>query len=282
MVKKQFYQGSDFVEKYIAVVLDKGVDFGIKFIIAILVLVIGIKISKWLTKKIFKLQSLTSLEEGVRNFLSYCIKFLLYTVVIISAAGIIGIPYASFVALLGSAGLAVGLAAQGSLSNVSSGVLILINKPFKIGDLIEVNSTMGTVSEIGFFTTSLVTADNKVISYPNSSITNTYIINHTKNKNRMINLSVGIGYDSDIDDVRSIVSQIASEDIRIMETPKPFVGVSSFGESALIVTIRIWCKSEDYWDLFFSFNENLKKAFDENNIEIPYNKLDVNILKDGH
>lgn len=279
----QFYcvcqgEGGYRMEKYISGIADKGIDFGIKLIIAVVILVVGVKVSKLMSKKFIRFRSVSHLEDGVKGFLAGCLKILLYSAVVITSAGVLGIPYASLVAVLGSFGIAIGLAAQGSLSNVAAGVLILINKPFKVGDTIEVNSFWGKVSEIGFFTTAITTLDNKVIFFPNSVLTNTDIINHTKNQLRMLDFQIGVSYNTDVEKVRNIVNDITLNDKSILKLPEPFVGISSFGDSAIILTIRFWCDYENYWKLHFSFKERLKKAFDEKGIEIPYNKLDVNII----
>lgn len=250
-------------------------DFGLKLAAAAAVLVIGFKLSKYISKRAFKSKYILNFDEGVKKFILHAVKILLYTVTVISAAGILGIPYASFIAVLGSAGVAVGLALQGSLSNIAAGILILINKPFKVGDFIEASEIKGTVSEIGFFSTSIITMDNKVVSYPNSALSNTCITNYSAMPERMVDVKFSVSYDSDIENVKTVIKNTAAANPLVLKNRDIFTGISSYGDSHIEFTLRIWCKTEDYQTLFFDINEEMKKAFDKNDIEIPYPKLDV-------
>lgn len=255
------------------------VNYGIKLIAAVIVFAVGIKLSKLFSGILLKSKPLSSLDAGVAKFLSNSVKFMLYAVVVISAAGILGIPYASFVAVLGSIGVAIGLALQGSLSNIASGILILINKPFSVGDVIESDGLSGTVSDIGFFTTSLKTSDNKVIHYPNSTLAGGKIINFSAMETRMVDITFSVGYESNIDKVKSVICETVVKNPDVLKTPAPSVRLFKCGESALDFKIRVWCETKKYWDVYFDITEKVKTALDENDIEIPFPKLDVKIIK---
>lgn len=251
------------------------IQLGLKLIFAILVIIIGIKLSKWLSKCVFNAKALSNLDDGVRKFAGKAVKITLYVLIIISAAGILGIPYASFIAVLGSAGVAIGLALQGSLSNIAAGILILVNKPFKAGDYIAAGDVEGTVSEIGFFATKIITVDNKMISYPNSVLSSTAVTDYTALGTRRLDLIFSVGYESDIDTVKNILLNAAKSNELVLTDPEPAARLSKHADSALEFKLMVWCKCEDYWTVNFDLLEEVKKAFDENKIEIPFPKLDV-------
>ena len=254
-------------------------NFGVKLIYALLVLIIGLKASKWLSKKLYSAKSPDAVDEGVQKFAAKAVKISLYIIVIISAAGILGIPYASFVAVLGSAGVAVGLAMQGSLSNLAAGILILVTKPFRVGDMIEAGDIMGKVSEIGFFSTHIVTLDNRVVSFPNSALSGKCITNYSAKPTRCVNLVFTAGYGSDVEKVKEILTKTAESCPRMVAEPAPYARLSKLGDSALEFILFAWCKSEEYRNACFDLTESVKEAFDKESIEIPYQKLDINILK---
>ena len=265
------------MEEILKKIVETGTQFGLKLIFAAAILIIGIKLSKWAVKIILKSRTLSGMDEGVRKFIGKSVKITLYVLIIISAAGILGIPYASFVAILGSAGVAIGLALQGSLSNIAAGILILVNKPFKVGDYIAAGDIEGTVSEIGFFATKIITADNKQVSYPNAALSNTSVTDYTALGTRRIDLVFSTSYDSDIDTVKNILINVASADSLVFSEPKPEAHLSNHADSALEFKLMIWCKSSDYWTVRYNMLENVKKAFDKEKIEIPYPKLDVSV-----
>lgn len=253
--------------------------FGVRFIAAAVILIVGIKVSKWFSSRLPRTKGFMRLDSGVSKFAANVIKAALYTLTIITAAGTLGIPYASFVALLGSAGVAIGLALQGSLSNIASGILILVNKPFKVGDYIETSDVAGTVSEIGFFSTTVVTPDNRVVSYPNSMLSNTCITNYSVKSERRLEVKVGVAYGSDIDKVKNVLEQAAAANEYVLAEPKPFAGICNHADSAIEFALLVWCKRENYLSLFYSLREDITKAFEQSGIEIPYNTLDVNVRK---
>lgn len=264
------------LEAIVAVV----VQFGWKLIIAAVLLAVGIKLSKWISKKILRTSRLSSVDDGVRKFIANTVRISLYILVVISAAGIMGIPYASFVAVLGSAGVAIGLALQGSLSNIASGILILVNKPFRAGDFIEANGISGTASEIGFFTTTIVTLDKKVVSVPNSVLSSGCITNYSAAGVRRVDIEIGADYGCDIDKVKEVLLAAAAADERVLKEPTAVSRLTSYGDSSLKFTLMAWCKPDDYWLVRFDLLENVKKALDEHNIEIPFNRLDVKLVNE--
>ncbi len=252
-------------------------DFGLKLIAAFFVLIIGIKIGKIVSKHIRKSRFLENVDIGVRTFASNAVKWLIYVITVVSAAAFLGVPYASFIAVLGSVGVAVGLGFQGALSNIAAGILILLNKPFKVGDFIESCDFTGTVRDIGFFNTSVVTLDNKVVSYPNSMLSNTGVINYSAMDKRRVDLPFSVGYGSDLDKVREIMLKTAYENPMVLKEPPAKACVTAHLDSAVEFTLFAWCKTPDYLSVKFDLLERMKKAFDKNGIEIPYKKIDINV-----
>ena len=265
------------LEKILNNVIDTVTKFGLKILLGVLILIVGIKLSKWFVGKIGKSKIFNSFDPHIAKFVQNILKIILYIVVVISVCGVIGVPYASFVAVLGSAGVAVALALQGSLSNIAAWILILINKPFVIGDFIEAGDVSGTVSDIRLFVTKIITVDNKLVSYPNSVLGNEKIINYSAMGKRRVDITFSVGYGSDIDKVKEVMVKTASAHPKVLKDPVPFARLMKHNDSSLDFVLRVWCKSENYWDLYFDMNELIKKEFDKNNIEIPFPKLDINI-----
>jgi len=252
-------------------------DSGIKIVITIVLLIVGLKVAKWLVKFLENHKSFVKLDEGIRRFFLNTIKIVLYGVVILSAAIYIGIPAASFITVLGSAGVAIGLALQGSLSNVASGILILVNKPFKIGDFIECAGVSGTVDDIGFFAVTLKTPDNKTVTCPNSSVTGGNIINYSAMPTRRVDFTFSVAYSSDIDTVKASIESVINANDMILKDPAPFIAATKYNESSIDFVVRVWVEAANYWDVNFYMYNNVKAAFDKNGISIPYPTLDVNI-----
>lgn len=255
------------------------VDAGLKLIYAVLILVIGLKLIKFLSKVIKKSNGFNKLETGAQTFLESFINISLKVVLIITVAAVLGVPMTSMIAVLGSAGLAIGLALQGSLSNLAGGLMLLIFKPFKIGDYIQCGSDAGTVRSISILYTELLTTDNCKIVIPNGSISNAVVKDFSSESTRRVDFEVSVSYNSDIDKVKSLLLGLASSNELVFKTPAPVCYLKTHGDSALIFTFRCWTKSEDYWAVFFQMNENIKKLFDATGIEIPFPQLDVHLDK---
>jgi len=254
-------------------------DAGLKLIYAIISLIIGLKLIKVLCKLIKKTKGFNKLDPGVQTFIDSFANLALKAVLIITVAAIIGIPMTSMIAVLGSAGVAIGLALQGSLSNLAGGLMLLIFKPFKVGDYIQSGSDAGTVRSISILYTELLTTDNCKIVIPNGSISNAVIKDYSSENTRRVDFEVGVSYNSDIDTVKELLLGLAEENDLIFKEPAPVCYLKSHGDSALIFTYRCWTRSEDYWKVFFKMNEDIKKTFDANGIEIPFPQLDVHLDK---
>ena len=191
----------------------------------------------------------------------------------------LGIQMTSFIAILGAAGLAVGLALQGSLANFAGGVLILLFKPFKVGDFIDAVGFSGTVKEIQVFSTKMTTPDNKTIIIPNGNLANSSMTNYSTQTQRRVDFVFGIGYNDDIKKAKSVINELIYKDERILKDPEPLVVVSELGDSSVNLTVRVWSKSADYWGIFFDMQESVKLKFDEQGISIPYPQQDVHLYK---
>lgn len=250
---------------------------GLKLISALIILFIGSKLIKFCKKWIKNSPRLDKVDMGVRTFLGSFLGIALYAVLFISTAMILGIPTTSFVTALASCGVAIGLALQGALGNVAGGIMILIFKPFKVGDYITTSSTSGTVSNITIMYTMLTTPDNKVITIPNGTLTNSVIENYSAVEKRRVDINFTTAYDCDIDTVKNILLDVAQSHQMVHKDPAPFARLTNHGDSALEYTLRIWCNAENYWDVKFDLLETVKKEFDKQGISIPYPQMDVHI-----
>lgn len=255
--------------------LEKTFDLGIQLIIALLVLLIGFKIINVIEKRLKKEHKMSKLDASVKSFLISLLCIALKVMLFIIAASIIGIPTTSFITILGSAGLAVGLALQGGLSNLAGGVMILIFKPFKVGDFIESGDKQGTVKSITMFYTNLVTPDNKVIHLPNGALSNNTIVNYNSNPIRRLDLEFNVAYDTKIDKVKKVINEVFDKSQYILQDNDRTIRLFKHGDNSLTFVARGWVKSENYWDALFELEEEVKEAFDKNNIVIPYPQLDI-------
>ena len=256
-------------------VVDKALDI----LIALIFIFIGTKLVKFIVKIIKRSFDKAGLESSISGFLLSLIRGILYAVVFIMAAATMGFQVTSLVTILGTAGLAIGLALQGSLANFAGGVLILLMKPFRVGDYIIENDKKceGTVVSIDIFYTKLRTYDNRIIVIPNGNITANSLINLTVEKVRRLDITVGVAYDSDIKLVKSVLENVVTS-CRYYDTDREIsVFVDSFGESAINMGIRCYVNTEDYWQAKWEMTENIKESFDANNISIPYNHMDVKV-----
>lgn len=267
------------MEKLLDKLNDLWVDAGLKLIYVILILVIGSKLIKIALKLITKGRAFNKLDKSVSSFLLSFLKITLNVLLFITIAGIIGIPSTSIITLLGSAGVAIGLAMQGGLSNIAGGLIILIFKPFKVGDFIDTHTDSGTVKDISIFYTTLVTPDNRTISIPNGSLANSSSVNYSKQTDRRLDIDIDVSYDNKIDDVKKCITKVLDKEKRINKEKEIFARVTDYKDSSIRYTIRVWVSKDEYWDTKFDLLENIKKEFDKENITIPYNQLDVHIDK---
>lgn len=250
---------------------------GMKLLGGILILVIGFFLIHWIMKFLKRNDRFVKIEPTLKGFLQNLVKLLLYIIVILTAANVMGVPLTSIVTLLASAGVAISLATQGALSNFVGGMTILLLKPFRAGDYVKIGDTEGTVQSIGLFYTELTTPDNKHISLPNSNLTNTAIVNFSREGTRRLDVSFGVSYDADMDHVISTLKEAVQETKGILPDPAPIIKLTECGDSSLTFMLRVWCISSDYWDVNWNLLENGKRALDRAGIEIPYPQVDVHM-----
>ncbi|MBQ5331973.1 MAG: mechanosensitive ion channel [Oscillospiraceae bacterium] len=246
-------------------------------ITAIIIYIIGKIISSILIKFIDKAMGRSRIDETAQGFLKSLLKIVFTAFVIVITLSTLGIPMTSIVTAIGAAGVAVALALQNSLSNVAGGFLILMNKPFSKGDYISTNGIEGTVEDISILSTKLLTIDNKVIFIPNSMVSGSTLINFSKEEKRRVDLIFSISYDQDMNEAMKVIRAVIAEHKLVLTEDAPFVRVSALSASSVDITVRVWTKTADYWTVYFDLVEQIKTAFDQNGIEIPYSKLDVNI-----
>jgi len=254
--------------------LDKGLqlmlEYAPKIITALLILIIGLWLIKIITKYAGKIMIKRGVDETLKRFLSDLISWTLKALLFVTVISQLGVPATSFVAILGAAGLAIGLALQGSLANFAGGALIMVFKPFKVGDLIEAQGELGTVKEIQIFVTKLVTPGNKLVIIPNGTLSNGNIINYTEEGKLRVDLTYGVSYDADIKQTKEVLMQVLTANDKVLKDPAPVVTVSELADSSVNFAVRPWCTPENYWDVYFETTENVKEALDEAGIEIPY------------
>lgn len=256
-----------------------GIKYGTRFIGALLVFVIG----KWIINRIIKFVenwSEENLEPTLHSFVKSIVKAILHIILFITAASTLGIKMTSFVAIFGAAGLAVGLALQGSLSNFAGGVLILTFRPFNIDDFIEVNGFKGTVKSIKILYTTLKTRDNKNVIIPNGDLANSSVVNYSKEDTRRVDLEFGVSYEDDIIKVKEVLNQIITEHNLTLSTPEPIIRVGEHAGSSINFTVLVWTKNKDYWDVYYDLMEEVILRFNKEGIEIPYPQMDVHL--DNH
>jgi small conductance mechanosensitive channel len=261
-------------------IYDLVVQYGMKFVLTIVVLIVGLLVIKWITRGLRRLMDKRNVNKSLVPFLSGLTSILLKVMLVISVMGMVGIQMTSFIAVLGAAGLAVGLALQGTLQNFAGGVMILLFKPYEVGHFIEAQGFMGTVKEIQIFNTVLLSPDNRKITIPNSPLSTGSITNFSAMPTRRIDFSFGIGYGDDIDKAKEILLRMAQSDERVLkEDNPPQVMVEALADSSVNLKLRVWVRSENYWSLFFDITENVKKQFDAAGVSIPFPQTDVHLYQ---
>jgi len=253
--------------------------FGLKLIAALVVFFVG----KWLARRISNLlkrgMQKAETDPTLIGFVGNITYFGLLTMVVIAAVGQLGVQTTSFIAVLGAAGLAIGLALQGSLANFAAGVLMIIFRPFKAGDYIEAAGTAGSVEEVQLFTTTLKTPDNKIVIIPNAQVTAGTITNYSARDTRRLDMTFGVGYGDDLDHVKRVITQVLAEEPRLLKDPEPVVAVLNLGESSVDFAVRPWVNSADYWGVYFDLQEKMKKRFDQEGISIPFPQRDLHVYQ---
>jgi small conductance mechanosensitive channel len=256
-----------------------GIEYAPRFALAIITLLIGLWIISGITKIIKLSMERSKVDPTLIPFMSSLVSWGFKVLLFISVASMIGIATTSFVAVLGAAGLAVGLALQGSLANFAGGVLVMVFKPYKVGDLIESQGHLGVVKEVQIFNTILIAPQSKRVIIPNGATSNGSIVNYTAEGKIRVDVTVGVSYDADIDQTKAVLMDVLLANDKVMRDPAPFVGVLEMADSSVNFTVRPHCLPEDYWDVFFSVNEEVKKALDKNAIAIPFPQRDVHLIQ---
>lgn len=264
-------------EEVFSELADRALHFGLKVVFAIVTFLIGVQVIKLLRRIVSKALTRANAEKGVQQFLDSLLKVVLYVILVFMIAASFGVSVAGVVTLLGSAGVAIGLSLQGSLSNLAGGVLILLLKPFKVGDYIieDTKGNEGTVTEIQMFYTKLTTPDGKAIVLPNGTLANNSLTNVTANPERRVDLKIGIAYSADLKRAKEVAEQVVRTQEKILPEQPVTVFVDSLGDSEVVLGVRCYVPGSDYWDVRWALTERLKLAFDENGIEIPFPQLDV-------
>ncbi|MDG6773863.1 mechanosensitive ion channel [Thiomicrorhabdus sp. ZW0627] len=259
---------------------DYAIPWGIKIALALLIFVVGRMVVKVVVKLLKKLLGRTGkMDEMLVNFVASIVNAVLLLFVIIASLDQLGVDTTSLVALIGAAGLAIGLALQGSMQNFAAGVMILVFKPFKSGDFIDAGGVTGVVEAVQIFSTTMRTGDNKEMIVPNGAIYSGPITNFSARDTRRVDMVFGIGYDDDIRKAKSILEKLVAEDERILKDPEPVIALSELGDSSVNFIVRPWVKSGDYWKVLWDMNEKVKLTFDEEGISIPYPQMDVHLHK---
>jgi len=266
------------MEKYIENLKNLIVEFTPKIIVALAILIIGLFVIKIVVNSSKKLMKTRGVDVTLQNFLGNLVGVALKVLLLITVIAKLGIETASFAAIIAAAGLAVGLALQGSLGNFAGGVLIMLFKPFKIGDLIEAQGETGVVKEIEIFTTKLTGLSNREIIIPNGTLSNGTIINFSTEGTRRVDLVIGVSYDADIKQTKEVITAVLTAHTKVLKTPSPTVSVLELADSSVNFAVRPWCNTVDYWDVYFEITENIKLALDKAGIEIPY-PHQVNVKK---
>ena len=265
------------MENFLNTLVSWATTTGIKIVIALILLFISFKLINFFAKKIGKACEKKNLDKTITKALLYASKLTLKCIVVVALIGYLGIDTSAITALIASFGVCIGLAVNGTVSNLAGGVLILVTRPFRVDDFIEAQGVSGTVVDIRITHTKLNTPDNKVIYLPNGALSNGNITNYSEKDTRRVDLEFTFDCSTDIEKAKSLVADVFAANEMILKDPAPFVRMSEHGDSAIAITARVWVNSDDYWTVNFDVLEAVKKAFDENGIEIPFNQLDVHV-----
>ncbi len=268
------------IDKYVEMVTYWVTTYSVKIIAALLILFIGKWVARKITSLIAKLMERNKVDITLVRFLDSIMYYSLMVMVVIAAAGQLGINTTSFLTVVGAAGLAIGLALKDSLSNFASGVMLVLFRPYRVHDYVNIGGVSGNVVSISLFTTELNTVDNQKVIVPNASITANVITNVTANPTRRVDLVIGIGYGDDIKKAKEVIHSVLAEEKRLLENPAPLVAVSELGDSSVNFVVRPWVKTVDYWSVYFALQENIKLAFDANGISIPFPQQDVHLFQE--
>ena len=260
--------------------VDVGLEFGLQLVTALAIFVIGRWVAKALSRGLRRVMQARKIDAILETFVGNIVYWLLMAFVIIAAITQLGVQTTSFIAVVGAAGLAIGLAMQGALSNFAAGVLIVLFRHYKVGDYIEAGGVGGSVEAVQILTTTLKTPDNKIIIIPNSQIMDGIITNYSANDTRRVDMTFGVGYDDDLDKVRAAIKDVVESDARVHKEPAPLIAVNELADSSVNFYVRPWVNTSDYWGVYWDLTEAIKKRFDKEGISIPYPQRDLHIIKD--
>lgn len=265
--------------EYIQELIEKGlnycIDGGKSIVIAILIYFVGKTLISLINRMLSGVMERKNVDPAIQSFLKSLVNIILMVLLIVSVVGALGVNTTSFAALLASAGVAVGMALSGNLQNLAGGIVILLFRPFKVGDFIEAQGVSGTVNEIQIFHTILTTGDNKKIYLPNGSLSSNNIVNYSQEERRRVEFVVGVDYGEDVEKVRRVLREIVDADERVLQEPAPFIVLGELAESSVNITMRVWVKSENYWGVFFDTNEKIYNEFNRRGINFPYPQLTI-------
>ncbi len=267
------------MQDYLKTWSDKAIEYAPDVLLAILFLIVGLIVIKTIGRALKKGLDRKQADPSLSNFLVSLTGILLKVLLVLAVIRMVGFETTSFVAVLAAAGFAIGMALQGSLANFAGGVLILLFKPFRTGDLIEAQGFLGTVNKIDIFNTVLKTPDNRTIILPNGSLSNGAITNINMEENRRVDMTFGIGYDDDIKKAKETLAEIVKADARILDDPAPVIAVAELADSSVNFAVKVWGKREDYWGIYLDMQERVKLTFDEKGISIPFPQSDVHMIK---
>lgn len=268
-------QNGEYVQGMINKAIELGIEAGKSILVAVVIYFVGKALISLINKMLAGMMERRKMDPTIRSFLTSLVNIVLLTLLIISVVSALGVNTTSFAALLASAGVAVGMALSGNLQNLAGGIVILLFRPFKVGDYIEAQGVGGTVSEIQIFHTILTTPDNKKLFLPNGVLSSGNIANYSKEPLRRVDFTVSIEYGEDTDKVRSVLLELLSADERILKEPAPFVALGSLADSSVNMTVRVWVNSADYWNVYFQTNETIYKEFNKRGINFPFPQLTV-------
>ena len=265
------------LDVFLAKMIDLGISVGSKILLAIVVFLVGRWIVRRLNKLLAKILEKRHVEASLSTFVKSLVNITLTLLLIIVVIGVLGIETSSFIALFASAGVAIGMALSGTLQNFASGVMILLFKPFKVGDTIEAQGQSGTVREIQIFNTILATPDNKIIIIPNGGLSTGLMKNYSREATRRVDWEFGIAYGDDYTKAKAVIARLLDADGRVLKDPAYFIALTSLGESSVNIVVRAWVNAGDYWGVYFDMNEKVYKTFAEENLNIPFPQLDVHL-----
>ncbi len=256
------------------------IDYALKILSVVIILIVGKLIIRFIMKRFLNGKLFERMDNSAKSILRSTLKIVLHVMLIVIIVAIIGIPMASVVTVIASAGAAIALALQGSLANVASGVILIITRPFKVDDWITVGDKTGIVTDIGFFYTTIRTIENLDVAIPNVQLTSAVIVNCSAQGTRRANFTINAAYGTDAEKVRTVILKYLGENSLVLKTPEPFCAMSAMSESSIDFTVRFWTNNKDYWDAWFTVHEGIYNALNENGIQIPFNQLDVHIRND--